>query len=375
MRNPDLFNRLKKYVDPKVEVVASQAGMPFEGRLAEELKFEGGEVQRYSYIDPGSNKGEEYRLSCPFCGDTKKRLYVNHMFGTKAARKLPVNTLINCFNDQCFKGNSLRRQAFMSRLRLGSSSNIQSTIDIKLVDVPEENIIRKPADLPTLELEDAEIVTLSSLYARDRNHKALKYIRYRFLDFKVLEEKFKVRYINSCWDNPGYQGRLYCPILHDGRAVGWQARLVRKPRYEDELRWMTGIGTKAGMCLYNWDNAKSKRIKIIVEGPSDVWNIGDNAVGCFKKSISRGQRDLLVTTHQDSNVYVVMLDPERPKNEVDKESKHHIDMAVEMLQRVRQLQGRVIPVWLPLGQDPGSIDRRYAYSLIKKELKGAGLWK
>ncbi len=27
--------------------------------------------------------GEEYSTSCPFCGDTRGRLYVNHLWGTK----------------------------------------------------------------------------------------------------------------------------------------------------------------------------------------------------------------------------------------------------------------------------------------------------
>mgnify|MGYP000458651563 FL=1 len=52
----------------------------------------------------GTVSGEAYRLSCPFCGDQKQRLYVNHkwmQWDQDAFRT--ADDMIRCFNEtNCF---------------------------------------------------------------------------------------------------------------------------------------------------------------------------------------------------------------------------------------------------------------------------------
>src|SRR4051812_45704098 len=49
--------------------------------------------------------GESYYVSCPFCGDARRRLSVNHRYGSYDAVTDSDNLhLTHCFNDDCTKG-------------------------------------------------------------------------------------------------------------------------------------------------------------------------------------------------------------------------------------------------------------------------------
>lgn len=367
MLNPELFQKLRRYVDAQAVVIKENER--FRGRLVPEVKIEGGEVRRFMRIETGDGKGEEYRANCYVCGDRRKRLYINHLFGTDSEHEgVSYNYLVKCFNNDCFQ-NPLQRQLLMFRLRLGHGAGVsrrQRSIDIQ--EVSETEIVRTPEDLPELQLEDCRVISLETLYRQNPRHEAFRFFADRMLSWRRIAKTFHVQYIEQSWGPSFLQGRFFCPIFYKGKQIGWQSRLARKPHYEDEARWITGTGMKVGMCFYNWDVAVRYKLKVIVEGASDVWNLGPRAIGCFKKSLSRGQLNLLAATDRPENRYVVMLDPDQPRVDVESGAEHHIRVAARALERLPGFQGRVIPVWLPKGQDPGSIDSLYAWELIRNEL-------
>ena len=56
-----------------------------------------GKPQRYVH-----DAGEYYTVSCPWCTDTRKRLYINHRWGLKDPETGSLNLhLAHCFNEGC----------------------------------------------------------------------------------------------------------------------------------------------------------------------------------------------------------------------------------------------------------------------------------
>jgi DNA primase len=99
-------------------------------------------------------------------------------------------------------------------------------------------------------------------------------------------------------------------------------------------------GMKKTQLLYNFDHAKQHPYVVVVEGVTDVWAFGPEAVALFGKTIAQPQADLIAQTWQ--KVYVI-LDAD----------------AITDAQAVHAaLRGRVpevIVVQLPKNQDPGSL--------------------
>src|SRR4249920_1968854 len=46
-----------------------------------------------------THSGEYYRLCCPYCNDTRYRLYVNHMYGQKDRFGRRMKFLAVCYNE------------------------------------------------------------------------------------------------------------------------------------------------------------------------------------------------------------------------------------------------------------------------------------
>src|SRR4051794_18793914 len=57
--------------------------------------------------------GEQYRVCCPFCPDTRKRLYINHRWGLFDERTRSKNLwLAKCYNEDCLKCSLRRRSLY-----------------------------------------------------------------------------------------------------------------------------------------------------------------------------------------------------------------------------------------------------------------------
>ena len=100
MINKTLFNTLccftKQYKQPLPEV--KNENQPIVWKDMIQFDKTGTPYKSKQVID----SGEEYVLNCPFCGDTRHRFYINHMWGTKDDSSGSLNLwLMHCYNENC----------------------------------------------------------------------------------------------------------------------------------------------------------------------------------------------------------------------------------------------------------------------------------
>lgn len=140
----------------------------------------------------------------------------------------------------------------------------------------------------------------------DWTTRALEYLHDRDVTDYIIE-KYGLYYCGT----GRYQGRVIIPVVMDHMIVSFQARTIypnEKKRYDNPP------GAVTSRCLFGY-NLISKHVTtdrlVIVEGPFDVMAVNEvdsstAAVGCFGKSISEEQLDLLAKVQPKK--YILMFD-------------------------------------------------------------------
>lgn len=304
--------------------------------------------QRLTQID---SSGEYYRVCCPFCGDTRKRLWINHRFGTIdpfTGRRMLF--LAHCYNERCLhrRGNVRKLDDMIFGLR-NVNERSQMVIRPGRVNPTPPGPVPPPGDL----------VPISQLPAY---HPAVQYL--------VVERQFTIDTLSgfgvclcvrAAPGNKLAEGRIIIPIYRDANVVGWQARFVGKPPDEDIPPYYSCRGMRKSQLLYNLDASKDRRFVVIVEGVTDVWRVGSPAVAPLGKTLSDAQFRL-VEHHWANKPVVVMLDPDA------REEMHGV---VNDLLRVHRAP--VLSVTLPPGTDPASHTTEEVWSLIDQHARAQGL--
>ena len=54
--------------------------------------------------------GEYYKVCCPFCRDSRHRLWINHMYGQPDTSGFRNNWLAYCYNENCIDSPGRRQQ-------------------------------------------------------------------------------------------------------------------------------------------------------------------------------------------------------------------------------------------------------------------------
>jgi len=88
------------------------------------------------------------------------------------------------------------------------------------------------------------------------------------------------------------------------RLVGWQARTFAPT---NKMKYLTSAGTRKSYLLYGFTQVDDGGPVVLVEGPTDVWRLGRDAVAILGKSLSRQQRQKLLEI-ADGRPIVVALD-------------------------------------------------------------------
>lgn len=279
--------------------------------------------------------GEYYLVNCPYCNDTRHRLWINHRFA-----EFPW--LCVCYNEGCLEHQS-RKDQLRLQLRLARGA--------RLAVLPADTKARDPlqaAEWP------GECVRLTAL---PDNHHALRYLRYRGFDPVQLAERYDIRYCTRCGPEwvPAL-GRLIIPVYWDHKLVGWQAREVeRSPRFAEKYWTMPGMPRRD--LLYNFDQARAQPYVVICEGPTDVWRIGPSGVALFGKSASMTQVHLLQTLIDRRTPILVMLDGDAA------------EAAKELTRLLAETRPHgVLRVELLPDQDPGGLDTDIVDGLVAEHL-------
>jgi hypothetical protein len=226
------------------------------------------------------------------------------------------------------------------------------------------------------------VIRLDKLSKRDPDHCAIQYVEDRGFDPEELGLIYHVSYcLESDW---GYaRERLVIPVYRQHKLVGWQCRHIGDDvcgislRELDVPKYWTMPGMKKSLAPYNYDQAIQHRTVVIVEGPMDVWSTGSMAFGVFGTNLSWSMLETFVgdmrMRHGSAATVVVMLDPDKPKLTVQgrRPPVHPINKLCGKLKPY--FPGRVVPVYLPVGSDPGSLPRSAVHRHIHAAAKGLGI--
>jgi hypothetical protein len=295
-----------------------------------------GEAFSGRYVPAGNKQslevqaaGEYYRVNCPFCGDTRHRLWINHMWGLRDPVTRSRNLwLAWCYNEShCLKDYEKRERLYHA----------------VFVDPPQDDVVYEgerleeevgPAVMP------GAVWRLSDLPSQ---HVARQYISQRRHDPDQLASYFDLRYCDSAdprW--PLTQGRLIIPCYMRQELVGWQARLLGEPPNKFTPKYYTLPSMKKGRVLYNFDLAGRFRSVVIVEGPADVWRYGPEAVAIMGSHLSTVQKQLIMARWQGA---VIMLDGDA------------LDAAQGAYDALGAMPRALVA--LPDGRDPDECDTEY----------------
>lgn len=336
---PELYGRLETVFG---DVRISNPGEELVVQAAPRLLSPWSEDSHYEII----SAGEYYLVDCPYCGDTRKRLEINHRWA-----KFPA--LAHCFNEPC-----LTRPWRMDELRmrvLGRARPFEQRVNPGTREAATLGPVAPPG----------RVLPLSAL---PPGHPACGYVRGRGFDPAYLAAQFGVGFCEAV-DNPRHQllvGRLYCPAVMRGELVGWQGR------YLGDLDWkraglpkyFTMPGMPKRLTLYNYDRAARYPLVVVREGVTDVWATGPYAVALLGKSVTQWQIQLLAKGWAGKPVVLGLdggVDPTADPRFQD------LKLAVE------HMGGTLVVQRLPDDLDPGELSPEANWDFIYAACATAGV--
>jgi DNA primase len=238
------------------------------------------------YRTSGDNVGRGWiGIDCPFPGCSAVKQHCG------------INMTSKCFS--CFQCGE----------KGGLPKLIKQLLNISWADTYD--IIRKYSGSPKIiappvSCETAQTVKLPP-YCSPLEGKAAAYLRKRNFDPKYIGNKYKV--MRSGLVSGKYSLRLIIPIFMGGKMVAYTSRDytgLKSPKYRESPVAESVIPPKE--CLYNIDSVTGNYV-IIVEGPMDVWRMGDGCVCLFTVTATKAQLELLQKLSSTVQRYIVLLDP------------------------------------------------------------------
>ncbi len=344
--NPALYGRLREEFG---RVQVSHAGIAASSKYAPDI-FNSSIIRMQL-----TSAGEYYRVNCPYCGDGRARLWINHLWGVPDEVTHSKNLgLAICFNEDCLATIG-RPIGLFDRVYGFKNANMRGKQVVVLPGEVEEQALREVA-LPGITLR------LDRVPATDV---VCTYLRARGLDPTDLGQTFDVSYcLDATGNYPMAQGRIVIPIVMRGMLVGWQCR------YPADVDWKARNIPKyynlpnmpRRLMLYNFDKAKTYPYVVVTEGPVDAWSVGEPAVATFGKHLS-AQQVQLICENWEHGVVIILLDGDA------------WDDTCKLVERFRQAEfkGTVVPVKLPPDKDPGDLDRTFLWECIDYECRQVGI--
>jgi hypothetical protein len=304
-----------------------------------------------------SHSGEYYRVCCPFCRESDFRLWINHSWGLYDPRTRSSNLwLARCFNDTNCLGTWRRRQELWRMV-----SQVTTVPGCEDILYPGQVVERPPITLPP-----ENFIPVHLLPEHDP---ARKYLVKRDYDPADLGSRLKV---SLCiWTDAAHsqaRHRLVVPIYMRGELAGWQARHVSEDSGADTglPKWWTCPGTQTSRLLYNHDEARHHPVVVVCEGITDVWRVGQCAVGLFGHTMSRVQQQFLLEGWGQGTL-VMLLDNDGPASQAQQANWRY------WARLKKHFAGGVVLATLPPYTDPGDLTRDEAWALIVQAARDQGV--
>lgn len=296
--NPILFAALQRaFPVEAATAVITNAG---QRRRCERSALNRGAVEEY---------GEEIKLNCPFCGDTRGRMRINYTYDPA------LNTgRWYCYNEKCHENESYRTQlahllqaVWQEAKRLARNPN--ANVVSRVVSSPQRTEAPITPELP------AGTVPIIDLPG---DHPAAQYLLGRGFDIQKLWDDFQIGFSEgSRFPQPAIGPRIVIPIVDPftkpgerPTLLGWQARQIPglPSDLHSEAKYLTMQGFRKSHELYTAIQGPLLDVLFIVEGVTDAWRIGRPAVALLGKAASSRQIDRLVEIGQFSRLIFVALD-------------------------------------------------------------------
>lgn len=342
--NPTLYRRLRKVfgsvkVANEGEAMKAKVGVGLDDKPM--LLF--------------SHRGEQYRISCPYCNDTTHRLYISHMYGKRDNSGRQLNFLALCFNEGCMAREE-------NRIDLEDALN---AIDLAEAEVKQGVVVSAEAEERDWPGQCYLVNTLK------KSHKAVVYLKSRGFDPDVLAKRFQVSY---CMESHWFlaRDRLIFPVFEYGKLKGWQARYIGELPWKDKEKkkdlppkyFSCPNSHFRSRCIFNFDAMKQWQTGVIVEGPTDVFRFGAMAGCIFGNSATEFQRRRLLSVFRRRTL-ILLLDPEEFESE---STQRLVRMMSKKLDR-----DRFAAVKLPEGTDPGSLEKDFVREYVRQEAARVGV--
>ncbi len=307
-KNPELHEALQREFGT---VLITDNGQAFKLDPTPGIEYRNGKVslkQEVLYY------GETYRVSCPFCNDTRHRLWIPYMWAEEDEETGRDNLhLATCFNEECLKEYDNREELREMVWPLGRSGP----------DAPEQTLAKQPAGVGAIPPPAIVMPThLTRIDHLPQDHAAAAYLIGRGFDPAELWARWRVSYCTSSPDSrPTLLRRILYPI-HGARIgvddagnrsliverAGWQARAIDRKSGRAETKYLTAQGMAKSKALYGLPQAVyTGGPVVVVEGPTDVWRLRTNAVAILGKDASPHQRQMIIRWFKRRPV-VVLLD-------------------------------------------------------------------
>ena len=322
-------------------------------------------------------ENEEYRVCCPFCKDSRHRLYINCAWGVYDPVKNSSNEhLVHCYNEFCVQPRNDEPSTQYERLR-----NRNDLFDSVYREMRGMASLVAPTVTQTVDVGPAEwpgrVIRLDQLAEVYPDHSAVKYLIRRGFDPVSLGRDYDFMFCDQVMESRYRMAldRIIMPIWKGDELYSWIGRYVG-----DEVNGLplakTGVkkyynmpGRSLSRVGYNLDRVLCYSTIVVVEGVLDAVKTGPFATCLFTKSVPESLKKRILKglqCYRDA-VIVVMLDPDQSESERKRGVRHHIERVAESFRQSGS--ARVLPVYLPNGQDPGSMLQKDILREIHKAAK------
>lgn len=259
------------------------------------------------------DSGEYYAVNCPVCGDTRNRLWVNHMWN-QTYSGFQLKYLICCYNEGCTELDDFNEMFE----ELISTDSIHSVVK-RVSEIKSKNITELPGiTIPLTELPD--------------NHSLRGYLEtQRGFSIKELSDVWGLRWVvESDHKNIHDTNRLIIPINSiingEEQMVAWQTRYFNQhtgdptPPSKKIPKYLIQGPTRT--VVYNLQNVKHDFI-VLCEGVFDAIRVGrDHGVCSFGKHLTSRQAELIEDTIiADGGFVVFAFDPDVSSKQWEKLQK------------------------------------------------------
>ncbi len=328
MLNKDLYDRLSKIASGGVLVVNENEPYVYNVNALT------GYIER-------EESGEQYRMNCPFCGDSRRRLYINHRYGTiEPITNAPLWHIAKCLNENC--------DTSWLRVEVLGGKVFKHTAVVNAI-VPRQKEIETPGVVQPL------------TGIQDQEHAALAYLRERGINPYWLAANFNVGYCLRSKRNIVKDRLVFSLSNKAGEYFGFQARAIHKR--DKGPKWYTGKGSKVSHIAYGLDRAAETDICVIVEGILDMPSCGAHGVCTFGKSISPKQVNQISEAFRYKGTVIIAYDPDAHVPEKSNKISAVGKAYSKLDGHVNKLEVAV----LPGKSDPGDLKFAGMHELIKTQ--------